>query len=156
MSFLDFALDVGRKVFDRDDVAADKIKETLEIKLSPIKDLTVAFDDGVVTLCGECMVQGDRDQAMLIAGNIKGVKRVTGDKLTVRPPKPAATAAAPAAPAAEKVEFYEIKKGDTLGAIAKHFYGKASLYPRIFEANKAVIEDPNKIYPGQKIRIPLD
>ncbi|MDH3988527.1 MAG: LysM peptidoglycan-binding domain-containing protein, partial [Gammaproteobacteria bacterium] len=46
--------------------------------------------------------------------------------------------------------------GDTLGAIARKFYGKASAYTRIFEANREIISDPNKIYPGQKIRIPLD
>ena len=56
----------------------------------------------------------------------------------------------------ERVEFYEIVSGDTLGAIAKRYYGKASLYTRIHEANKELIPDPNKIYPGQKIRIPLD
>ena len=44
--------------------------------------------------------------------------------------------------------------GDTLGAIAKRFYGNPSKYTKIFEANKDIISDPNKIYPGQKIRIP--
>jgi len=56
----------------------------------------------------------------------------------------------------EKAEVYEIVSGDTLGAIAKRYYGKASMYTKIFEANRDIIEDPNKIYPGQKIRIPLD
>ncbi len=53
-----------------------------------------------------------------------------------------------------KDEFYEIVSGDTLGGVAKKFYGKASAYMKIFEANKDIISDPNKIYPGQKIRIP--
>ena len=48
-----------------------------------------------------------------------------------------------------------IKSGDTLGKIARHYYGNANRYPRIFDANREVIEDPDKIYPGQKIRIPL-
>ena len=48
-----------------------------------------------------------------------------------------------------------IKPGDTLSAIAKQFYGKASDYPKIVEANREVIKDANLIYPGQKIRIPL-
>jgi len=64
---------LGRQGFDRDDVAADNIRENLEITLSPISDLSVEFDDGVVTLCGECMSPGDRERAILIAGNIKGV-----------------------------------------------------------------------------------
>ena len=56
----------------------------------------------------------------------------------------------------EKFEVYEIVSGDTLGGIAKRYYGNASQYTRIHEANKELISDPNKIYPGQKIRIPLD
>jgi nucleoid-associated protein YgaU len=65
------------------------------------------------------------------------------------------TAAEPAA-AAAKSEEYVIKSGDTLSKIAKHYYGDASKYMRIFEANQDVISDPNKIFPGQKIHIPMD
>lgn len=148
MSILDFARHLGRQVFDRDDVAADKIKQQLEISLSGIENLDVQFDDGVVTLCGDCMVKGDRAQAITIAGNIKGVERVVAEQLNPAP-------TAPDEPE-EKDEFYEIQSGDTLGAIAKRYYGKASAYMKIFEANQGVIEDPDKIYPGQKIRIPLD
>jgi nucleoid-associated protein YgaU len=86
---------------------------------------------------------------MLLAGNVKGVASVNGDDLTF--PAPAADE-----PTEVKVEFYEIKKGDTLSAIAKEFYGDYSQYPKLFEANRDVIEDADKIYPGQKIRIPLD
>ena len=148
MSILDFARHLGRQVFDRDDVAADKIKQQLEISLSGIENLDVQFDDGIVTLCGDCMVKGDRAQAITIAGNIKGVERVVAEQLNPAP-------TAPEEPE-EKDEFYEIQSGDTLGAIAKRYYGKASAYMKIFEANQGVIEDPDKIYPGQKIRIPLD
>lgn len=148
MSILDFARHLGRQVFDRDDVAAEKIKQQLEISLSGIKNLDVQYDDGVVTLCGDCVAKGDRAQAITIAGNIKGVERVVADQLNPPP-------AAPEEPE-EKDEFYEIQSGDTLGAIAKRYYGKASAYMRIFEANRGVIDDPDKIYPGQKIRIPLD
>jgi nucleoid-associated protein YgaU len=62
----------------------------------------------------------------------------------------------PEEPEPEPAEYYEIVSGDTLGAIAKRFYGKSSAYMKIFEANKDIIEDPNKIYPGQKIIIPKD
>ena len=55
-----------------------------------------------------------------------------------------------------KVEFYVVESGDTLSKIAKRYYGDAMQYPRIFEANREVIEDPDKIFVGQKIRIPLD
>ncbi|MCI0420990.1 MAG: LysM peptidoglycan-binding domain-containing protein, partial [Acidobacteria bacterium] len=43
---------------------------------------------------------------------------------------------------------------DTLSKIAKHYYGDANAYPKIFEANREVIKDPNLIFPGQKVRIP--
>jgi len=54
-----------------------------------------------------------------------------------------------------EAQYYVIESGDTLGGIAKTFLGSAGRYPEIFEANREVIQDPNKIYPGQKIRIPL-
>jgi len=148
MSFLDFAKEMGRKVFDRDDVAAERIKEHLEVSLTSVKDLTVEFDDGTVTLCGECLSEGDRSQAILIAGNVKGVGKVIADDLKAPAPKPEEPE--------EKFEYYEIKSGDSLSAIAKRYYGKPMEYKRIFEANRNVIENPDKIYPGQKIKIPLD
>ena len=148
MSILDFAKHIGRQVFDRDDVAADRIKEHLDISLNPIQGLEVEYDDGTVTLCGECTSPSHRDQAILMAGNIEGVEKVVADRLTAPLPK--------AEEPEEKIEFYEIKSGDTLSGIAKQYYGNAMQYMRIFEANPNVIEDPDRIYPGQKIRIPLD
>jgi nucleoid-associated protein YgaU len=107
----------------------------------------VKFDDGVATICGDCDNERIREQAILIAGNVKGVQNVVADGLKAPPQPPEKK---------EKVEYYEIASGDTLGGIAKKFYGNASKYTRIFEANRGVISDPNKIYPGQKIRVPLD
>lgn len=51
-------------------------------------------------------------------------------------------------------QYYEVKKGDTLSKIAEEYYGDKMLYPRIFEANRDILKDPNKIKPGQKLRIP--
>ena len=147
MDLLDFAKDVGRRLFDTDAEAADNIRQHLDIKLSGIKDLTVDFDDGVATICGECANEATRNNASLIAGNVKGVERVVADDLTFPEPLPEEK---------DKFELYEIVKGDSLGAIAQRFYGKASLYTRIHEANKELIPDPDRIYPGQKIKIPLD
>lgn len=148
MGVLEFARDVGRRLFDTDAEAADNIRQHLEIKTSGIKNIDVKFDDGVATICGECVNKATRDNAILMVGNIKGVEKVISDDLTYPPPPP------------EKPEpedtIYEIKRGDTLGAIAKQFYGKASAYMKIFEANKDIISDPDKIYPGQKIRIPQE
>ena len=148
MGLLDFAKDVGRQLFDTDAEAADNIKQHLDIKLSGIRNLDVKFDDGVATLCGECVNEATWNSAILMAGNIKGVKKVIADELKFPEPK--------AEEEKEKIEFYEIVKGDTLGAIAKRYYGKASLYTRIHEANKELVPDPDRIYPGQKIKIPLD
>lgn len=147
MGLFDFAKDVGRQLFDTDDEAADRIKQDLDIKLTGITNLDVKFDDGVATLSGECVNEATRTSALLIAGDVKGVEKIIADDLTF--PEPVEEEK-------EKVEFYEIVSGDTLGGIAKKFYGKASLYTRIHEANKELIPDPNKIYPGQKIKIPMD
>ncbi len=148
MGLFDFVKDVGRQVFDTDGEAADNIKNHLEVRTSGISNLEVDFDDGVATICGDCSSQAVRENAILIAGNIKGVEKVVADDLRAPEPKPEEPE--------EKAEVYEIVSGDTLGGIAKRYYGKAGAYMRIFEANRDIISDPDKIYPGQKIRIPLD
>jgi nucleoid-associated protein YgaU len=148
MGLFDFVKDVGRQIFDTDAEAADNIKQHLEIKTTGLSNLDVQFDDGTVTICGDCTSEAVRERAILIAGNVQGVEKVIADDLRAPKPKPEEPK--------EKAEIYEIVSGDTLGAIAKRYYGNASKYMKIFEANKDIISDPNKIYPGQKIRIPLD
>lgn len=59
-----------------------------------------------------------------------------------------------AKPANAYAQVHEVVKGDTLGKIAAKYYGDASLYMTIFEANKNQLKDPNKIFPGQKLVIP--
>lgn len=51
-------------------------------------------------------------------------------------------------------KIYEVVSGDSLSKIAKREYGDAKLWTRIFDANKDILKDPNKIYPGQKLKIP--
>ena len=149
MGLFDFAKDVGRQLFDTDAEAADNIKEHLEIRTSGISNIEVEYDDGVATICGDCINQATKDHAVLMVGNIKGVEKVIADDMRVPPP-------AKEEEPEEKSEIYEIVSGDTLGKIAERYYGKPSEYMRIFEANREIIEDPDRIYPGQKIRIPLD
>jgi nucleoid-associated protein YgaU len=55
---------------------------------------------------------------------------------------------------ADPFQSYTVKSGDTLSGIAKHFYGNANAYMKIFEANKDQLSDPNKIKPGQVLKIP--
>ena len=108
------------------------------------------FDDGCATLHGDCVNQATKDSAVLMAGNIKGVEKVVADDMRIDPPKDDKKPEPE-----ERYEFYTIVKGDTLSGIAKNYYGKASDYMRIFEANRDLISNPDKIYPGQKIKIPL-
>ena len=58
------------------------------------------------------------------------------------------------APASEVYETYEVKPGDSLSKIAKRIYGDAKAWTRIFEANRDLIKDPDKIFPGQKLKVP--
>ncbi|MBT3048489.1 MAG: peptidoglycan-binding protein LysM [Candidatus Thiodiazotropha sp.] len=143
MGLFDFAADLGKKLFGRDDDPAEKIKQQIEADNPGIKDLDVGFEGGKVVLSGNAESAEALEKTVLIAGNVQGVSEVTVDGVSA-PPQEA------------KVEYYTIESGDTLSAIAKRFLGKASDYPKIFEANREVIKDPNLIYPGQKIRIPLD
>jgi nucleoid-associated protein YgaU len=143
MGLFDFVKDIGNKLFNREEEAADKIKNHIEEANPGIKDLVVEFNNGVATISGSAASQEAMEKAVLMAGNVKGVSEVKADNLATPP-------------AQQKVEYYVINKGDTLSAIAKRYYGKANDYPKIFEANREVIKNPDLIYPGQKIRIPLN
>jgi len=103
-------------------------------------NLMVSYKSGQVTITGSTPDQENREKIILAAGNVQGVDNVD-DQLTVE------------APAAEP-RFYTVVKGDTLSKIAAAHYGSANKYPVIFEANKPMLKDPDKIYPGQNLRIP--
>ena len=90
---------------------------------------------------GEVATQEEKEKIILAAGNIEGVASVE-DHITVTGPVVAAS------------RFVVVKKGDTLSAISLTVYGDANKYQKIFEANKPLLKDPNKIYPGQTLRIP--
>ncbi len=143
MGLFDFFKDMGEKIFGSEDEAAEKIKENIEASNPGIQDLNVTYNDGVVELTGTAESAEAMEKAVLMAGNVKGVSEVKADGVSA-PPQPA------------PVEYYVIQKGDSLSAIAKRYYGNAKNYPRIFDANREVIKNPDLIYPGQKIRIPLD
>jgi nucleoid-associated protein YgaU len=143
MGFFDFAHNIGKKLFGSEEEAPEKIKSHIEEDNPGIKNLEISVKEGVVELSGEAESAEAVEKAVLMAGNVKGIREVRFDGLS-------------APPATEKVEYYEIVSGDSLSAIAKKYYGKASEYPRIFEANREVIKDPDLIFVGQKIRIPLD
>ena len=64
------------------------------------------------------------------------------------------TTKGPQGGAPDYTQWHEVKKGETLSKIAQQYYGDASIYPKIFEANKDVLKDPDMIRIGQKLRIP--
>ena len=143
MRLLNFVRNAGKKLFGGDDLeAAEKIKAHIESDNPGITNLEVAYKEGQVSLSGEAESAEAMEKAVLLAGNVEGVTNVLSDDIKA-PPQTTA------------VEYYEIQKGDTLSAIAKRFLGNAMDYEKIFEANREVIKDPDLIYPGQKIRIPL-
>jgi nucleoid-associated protein YgaU len=142
MGLFDFAVNMGKKLFGAGDDPAAKIKQEIEASNPGIQNLNVDFKDGKVNLSGDAASAEAMEKAVLIAGNVQGVSEVNADQVKA----PAQTG---------KIDYYIIQQGDSLSAIAKKFLGNANEYPKIFEANREVIQDPNKIYPGQKIRIPL-
>jgi len=104
--------------------------------------LSVEFDgaSGSVTVAGVAPDQATKEKIVLCCGNVHGVSQVN-DLLTVAQP-------------ADASQYHTVAKGDTLSAIAKSQYGNANAYMKIFEANKPMLSNPDKIYPGQVLRIP--
>jgi nucleoid-associated protein YgaU len=120
----------------------------------PVDNLAIELNDGTATVRGSVASQADREKVILAIGNTPGVAQVD-DLLAVNPPIAAQGADQPTGKGAEPAAtLYTVKKGDTLSAIAKTYYKDAGKYPRIFEANRPMLGDPNKIYPGQVLRIP--
>ena len=142
MGLFDFAADIGKKVFGIGDAdAAEQIKQNIEANNPGVSDLSVSLDNEVCTIAGNCKTAEAKDKVILMTGNMKGVGSVNGDGLV-------------APTAVIEPEYYVIQKGDTLWAIASKFLGDGNKYHDIFAANKEVIEDPDKIFVGQKIIIP--
>lgn len=152
MGLFDFAKEIGSKIFNMDAEAGEKITEYIEANNPGIDNLTAAYDDGKVNLVGSTDSLEAAQKAVLMAGNIKGVNEVTVNIAVSE----VGDADIQAALEPENVEYYIIQSGDSLSKIAKKYYQNAMEYPRIFDANKEVIKDPDLIYPGQKIRIPLN
>lgn len=144
MGLFDFAYNMGKKLFGNDDDASTEIKKHIEEDNPGVEDLNIEVnDEGKVVMTGKASSADAVEKAVLMAGNAEGVTQV--DTSGVEAPEQD-----------KEVEFYEIQKGDTLWAISQKFLGNGARYNEIFEANKEVIKNPDLIYPGQTIRIPLD
>jgi nucleoid-associated protein YgaU len=145
MGLFDFTKNFGKKIFGDDDdteTASQKLQAHIEEDNPGVSDLQVSVEDGVATITGEADSPGAYEKAVLMAGNAFGVESVEAGGLS-------------APEQSMEVNYYEIQKGDNLWKIADKFYGDGSKYTAIFEENREVIKDPDKIFPGQKIRIPM-
>lgn len=105
-----------------------------------VQDLDVSVMDGTATLRGTASAQIDSEKAVLIAGNTEGIGAVD-DQMVVEVPEPPAI-------------HHTVVGGDSLSKISLANYGNMQLYDVIFEANKPMLDHPDKIYPGQVLRIP--
>ena len=137
----DFAANIGKKVFNRgEDKAAEKLKKHIEANNPGVSGLDVVIEGETATITGTAKDQAAYEKAVLLAGNVEGVGKVEAGALV--------------GAGGKEAEFVLIESGDTLWGIAERSYGNGARYQEIFEANREVIQNPDLIYPGQKIRIP--
>lgn len=149
MGLFSFIKEKGAKIFGKEEAAPVEEKKTLQAQalLDYVKQLGLPYNrlklsvtDDDVKLEGEVAAQEDAEKIVLAIGNVEGVDQVD-NLMTVATPAPQA-------------KFYTVQSGDTLSKVSKEFYGDANKYNTIFEANKPMLTHPDKIYPGQVLRIP--
>ena len=158
MGIFSFIKNAGAKVFGIGKTDAEEAAEALEAKrkaeaaaaehmMQTVKDLQLEVENLEIHIEGDnarvrgaAYDQATKEKVVLVVGNSNGIATVN-DQMTVEHVEPEA-------------QFHTVVSGDTLGKIAKKFYGNAMKYPIIFEANKPMLKDPDLIYPGQVLRIP--
>lgn len=119
---------------------ARALKNKIEALGLEVEGADIRVEGSTVILGGKVADQATAEKIALAVGNINGIEAVD-NRLEVENTEPEA-------------QFHTVVSGDTLGHIAKKYYGNAGKYPVIFEANKPMLKDPDKIYPGQVLRIP--
>ena len=145
MGLIDFVVNAGAKLFGRgkEEAAEEKavaLTDFINQMGLKVEDLRVEVEKQLAKVFGRTSSQEEREKVILAVGNTDGIAQVE-DNLEVATPEPEAV-------------YYTVVSGDTLSKIAKNHYGDAMKYPVIFEANKPMLKDPDKIYPGQVLRIP--
>jgi len=123
-----------------EEAAASKLEETIRDLQLEVEDLNVHIIDDASTITGAAYNQATKEKVVLVVGNSNGIATVD-DQMTVEHVEPEA-------------QFHTVVSGDTLGKIAKTYYGNAMKYPVIFEANEPMLKSPDLIYPGQVLRVP--
>jgi nucleoid-associated protein YgaU len=127
--------------------------------------LKFGFGTGAISVSGTIADESERARIVEVLSGIAGIDTVN-DGMTVAAPEPpraepepapkAETAPEPeAAPAADDgARTYTVKSGDSLWKIAEAMYGNGSKYTKIFDANRDILDDPDRIFPGQELKIP--
>lgn len=152
MGLFSFVKNAGAKLFGKkEEEAPVEKKEVLKAGalLEHVKALGLKYKNIKISLKGDAVVlegevdqQEDAERILLAIGNVEGVDSVDNQMKVSSPnPKPEA-------------QFHTVEKGEWLSKIAKKYYDDANKYNVIFEANKPMLQDPDKIYPGQVLRIP--
>lgn len=146
MSLISFLKEAGEKILDAITHGNENADEVLKKHVSEVglgnPNIQTSVEGSTVTVRGEAASQEEKEKIVLALGNISGVDKVD-DQMTV-----AGGASTP------ESKFVTVEKGDTLSAISKRVYNDANQYQKIFDANKPMLKDVNKIYPGQVLRIP--
>ena len=124
------------------DAAGNAIADYVRSQGLQVDALKVGFDssNGTVTVSGVAPDQATKEKVVLCCGNVANVTSVN-DMLTVETSEP-------------ESQWTTVVSGNTLSKISKQFYGDANKYQQIFEANQPMLSSPDKIYPGQVLRIP--
>ncbi|WP_406820619.1 peptidoglycan-binding protein LysM [Pseudomonas sp. KnCO4] len=145
MSLFSFVKEAGEKLIDLltpgNADAEEQLKKHVENVGLGNPNIKAKVEGDKIILQGEVASQEEKEKIILAAGNISGVASVD-DQITVT------------GPVAQAARFVTVEKGDTLSAISKKVYGDPNKYQKIFEANKPMLKHPDKIYPGQVLRIP--
>ncbi len=141
MSLFNFVKNAGAKLFSGGKPESDALQAHVQGLGMQTGGMEVSYDNGRVTASGTVASQAEKERILLALGNVDGVDSVEDAIRVEQASEPAST-------------FHTVERGDTLGAIAKKYYGNAGKYQQIFEANKPMLEHPDRIYPGQVLRIP--
>ncbi|KAE9525779.1 peptidoglycan-binding protein LysM [Testudinibacter aquarius] len=144
MGLFDFVGNIGKKIFGKEEEASSAVTQHISEDNPGVENVAVKVENGVAKIEGTAKDASALEKAILMAGNIAGITKVEAEGVTI----------ASGEALASDDEFYVIEKGDTLWKIAEKAYGNGAKYTKIVEVNKEVIKDADKIFPGQKIRIP--
>lgn len=138
MGLLSFVKNAGKKIFGgNDDPTVDALQKEIDDLGLDATGLDIKIDGDKVVIDGDAVSQEVKEKVILAVGNVEGVAEVEDNVV------------------GSEGTYHTVEKGDTLWAIASKTMGNGAKYTEIFEANKPMLTHPDKIYPGQVLRIPV-